>query len=124
MLTPMAETLTLDCGHPESPHSDITRGYGTRADGTRHCYDCCQRFDLETIASGEPIVAYVSSDKRSIVNWPGRELMRIRAIWTSKRARKTYCTAIDRQGKQWSGVGPAESGTYVRLRPMKAGRHV
>jgi hypothetical protein len=52
-------TELLECGHAESPHSDFTRGYGTRADGSRHCYACCQlylsrreRFETRMVAAG------------------------------------------------------------------------
>lgn len=49
----MVKPEILECGHPESPHSDITRGYGTNKDGKRHCYACCAEHDkADMIATG------------------------------------------------------------------------
>lgn len=62
-----------DRGHPESPHSDITRGYGTNADGATLCYDCCLEQDKAIMRqTGKYTLYLVIRDGRYIVsNWPG-----------------------------------------------------
>lgn len=54
----------LDCGHPESAHSDSTRGYGQDKDGKRYCYDCCQARDIAYMQEHGRIDAYLSGDGR------------------------------------------------------------
>lgn len=58
-------TILLDRGHPESEHSDITRGYGTMMDGTRHCYDCCAKMERdEMISTGRAMLYLVDETPR------------------------------------------------------------
>lgn len=77
----------LDCGHPESPHSAITRGYGTDAEGKTHCYTCCANRDKAQMAKDGRITLYLcpaQSDTMKrvlskapteplayLANWPG-----------------------------------------------------
>ncbi len=115
-----AETTILDCGHVESPHSDITRGYGTDSAGKRHCYACCQKADLATMAETGRIAAYLSSDGKSITNWPGLPLMHVTAEWETSAggfARRTQITrvrATAADGSKWYGRGPGR-GMYIRM---------
>ena len=82
-------TELLECGHPESPHSDFTRGYGTNDKGERHCYACCAANDraamIETgratlylVSRPNAAPATVGSGMRArapvhwfVMNWPG-----------------------------------------------------
>jgi hypothetical protein len=72
------ELITCDCRHLESPHSDFTRGYGRDNQGKTHCYDCCQKDNLNQIKKTGHVFAYLSKDPDtghlSITNWPGRPL--------------------------------------------------
>ena len=61
-------TETLECGHKESPHSDITRGYGTDADGKRQCYQCCADLDRAYMIEHGRIALYLTD--KAITNWP------------------------------------------------------
>lgn len=71
----MTTPETLECGHTESPHSDITRGYGQDADGKRYCYACCAERDrADMIASGKATLYLVPRkevNRFEVRNWPG-----------------------------------------------------
>ncbi len=111
----------LTCGHPESLHSDITRGYGKDASGDTYCYDCCTSRDLATMADTGRIDAYLSSDGNRITNWPGRVLATVTAEWETSAggfARRTMITRVTARaadGSMWYGRGPGR-GMYIRLR--------
>ena len=63
------KTQILDCGHPPSPHSDSMAGYGEKVDGTRHCYECCAKYDEEDMEkSGRAVLYYTGKE---VTNWPG-----------------------------------------------------
>jgi len=114
----------LECGHAESLHSDITRGYGTDAKGNRHCYDCCHASDLSTMKETGRIDAYLSGNR--ITNWPGRSLLTVQREWETSaggflsghRITRVYALATD--GSRWHGRGPGQ-GMYIRMRRYKAG---
>lgn len=111
----------LECGHPESPHSAITRGYGRDKDGNRFCYDCCHKMDLESMKNDSVFGAYVNSDKTEITNWPGYRLARITASWWRKNnfaLKLLHVRAVDQFGQEWYGDGPGE-GMYIKLRKVK-----
>jgi hypothetical protein len=126
----------LDCGHPESEHSECTRGFGTDREGRRHCYDCCQKQDLQTIAEskpGEQFFAYLGEEGRSVTNWPGRPLMRVvgrfKRSWPGAFGYHgpnglivDWVRAMDEQGRIWSGMAPYGTGGYVRLTLRKHSR--
>ena len=111
----------LDCGHPESDHSDFTRGYGKDAEGHRYCYDCCHARDLDSMARDGRIDAYLSSDGNSITNWPGNKLATVMQEYQTSAggfARRTEITRVVARaadGSLWHGRGPGR-GMYIRLR--------
>jgi hypothetical protein len=106
----------LDCGHAPTPDAGIGTGYATTPDGRRICYGCADSREAERMARGETIVAYLSTDARTVTTWTGGVLARVTSAHTSARARKTYVRAVDVDARSWHGSGPAESGTYVTLR--------
>lgn len=84
----------LECGHPESEHSSITRGYGTMPNGDRHCYACCANTDrADMIATGRATLYLTSRDRKEgdkyegpsdpngkvweATNWPGSLRFRV-----------------------------------------------
>jgi hypothetical protein len=117
----------LECGHVESPHSEYTTGYGTDAQGKRHCYNCCTALDLATMRDTGRIDAYLSSDGETITTWPGGILARV----TSEREGSaggflrgvtvTRVDAIADDGSLWYGRGPGR-GMYIRLRRTAGAR--
>lgn len=115
----------LECGHAESPHSDITRGYGTAEDGKRHCYDCCTAMDLASMKETGKIVAYISDDGKTITNWPGRTLAYVTRLWETRHnigGKITHVWARAADGTWWHGKGPGK-GMYIRLHRSKSKRH-
>lgn len=64
----------LECGHPESEHSDITRGYGRDDQGNRYCYTCCANRDRETMIQEGKYTLYLTKNEQGlwkVSNWPG-----------------------------------------------------
>lgn len=65
----------LDCGHMESPHSPITRGYGTDNNGKKLCYECCAEGDKQTMKETGKATLYFTqragNGKAYVTNWPG-----------------------------------------------------
>ena len=112
----------LDCGHAESPHSEITRGYGVDAQGKKHCYDCCTARDVADLRdTSRPFTAYISCDGRSVTNWPGRPLMRIYSHHTGRAGfggEMHYWRAVDVHGQHWHGKNSG-TGMCINLRACK-----
>ena len=115
----------LDCGHPPSPHEPFTTGYGIDENMKKHCYECCHKIDLESLKTEDKFFAYLSSDRKTMTNWLGNELMTVENInhHTGQAFGKTEfqyltVTATDVHGNKWHGRG-TEPGAYVRMRKAK-----
>lgn len=117
--------MNLDCGHVESDHLPVTRGYGRDVDGRTWCYDCCTAQDLETIRGAKPgdrcnVGLYLSCDGTKVTNWPGRTLMG--RVWIGRlhpwSRERHYVSAIDELGRTWSGT--AAPGMWASLRLTKS----
>lgn len=110
----------LDCGHTASEHSTFTTGYGTDANGKRHCYDCCQERDTAYMRERGRIDAYLSSDGKTVTGWPGYALLTVTREWITSAGGFAACTPITRvwaaddAGTRWHGRGPGR-GMYMRL---------
>ena len=119
----MTEQL-LDCGHPESPHSELTTGYGTDSDGRRHCYDCCLARDLAYMSEHGKLSAYLSGDGKSITTWPGGKLADVIDLWQTSAGGFLCGVKIARvrarsvSGEMWHGRGPGR-GMYIRMTKTK-----
>ena len=114
----------LECRHVESPHSEITRGYGTDKDGKRYCYDCCQARDIAYMQERGRIDAYLSSDGKTVTGWPGYRLAIVRREWKISAGGFASATTITHvwaraaDGSWWAGRGPGR-GMYMRLSRLK-----
>jgi len=110
--------IICNCGHPESEHSPITRGYGTDKNGKTACYDCCLKQDLQYLKENGKLDCYVSSDGKSITTWPG---LKIATITCSHVVDFGYCRnqlsfdAIMPDGTRLKGRGPG-NGMFCRVR--------
>lgn len=113
----------LHCGHPFSESSHITDGSAILPDGRRECYQCSHARTLDVIehAPSKSVFpgGYLSSDGRTITDWPGMELGRVvrrgaRHHWSHDRF---YVTVRDVFGGMWHGT--ASEGMYVSLRRSK-----
>lgn len=130
---PVAEIL--ECGHVESPHSSFTRGYGTDANGNRHCYDCCTAQDKAWMKANGRIALYlvpVTKQERGegkapydatyrITNWHGHIFAFVRRA--SKGRHNIARTRIDvwfiHEGFMWHGVQYGENTQIVHCRRTK-----
>jgi len=125
----------LECGHPESPHSSFTRGYGTNDKGERHCYDCCTDQDLSWMKDKGRIALYlvpVTQQERtegkapysasySVTNWLGHIFAFVRR--STKGRHNIARTRIDvwfpHDGYMWHGVQYGEMTQIVHCRRTK-----
>lgn len=116
----------LDCGHPESPHSDFTTGYGTTADGKRHCYACCAAQDRADMLANGRATLYLSKDKSGawhVSNWPGTLTFLARAK-TAHRGGGFGCQRTDAwfrgpDGAMWHAINRGDN-QIARCRRLKA----
>ena len=71
----MAEQFICDCGHPESPHSEITRGYGYDAAGKTFCYACCAADERSRMIMNGVADLYLTNGADGkgwrVSDWPG-----------------------------------------------------
>lgn len=113
------------CGATFQP-SGCATGYATLPNGTRICYDCANKIEIEDLKDrSKPIVAYVGKDN-SITTWTGKKLMTITRAWPCQLTRqsvwhskKSYMSihAVDIHGGHWTGRG--SEGIAIKLRPVK-----
>lgn len=90
------------------------------------CHACCHANDVEQLRDrSRPFGAYVSSDGKSISNWPGGKLGEVvtgvpcalqRFSYTHGRTIHAY-RVRDVHGNLWHGRG--NPGLFITLRPMK-----
>lgn len=60
MNTTETKPALLDCGHPPSPHSSFTTGYGQDSEGKTFCYECFARRDTEQMIRDGKITLYLT----------------------------------------------------------------
>jgi len=130
-ISPLRPAVTVcDCGHAPSPDK-FSSGYAVNSDtGKTLCYQCAAEVDREyakTMAPTDPaLFAYIrgvmpaahSSVEVTIVTWPGVQLGTGR-IYRGDRYNKQLHVVATIDGRRFHGRSPAESGTYVRLRPYR-----
>lgn len=97
--------------------------YGIDRDGGMHCLSCCHVWDVASMRDrSSPFGAYLSSDGRTVCNWPGGVLGHVvqrsvsRTGWHGSRL--THVRVRDVHGAMWHGKG-AGKGVCITLRPMK-----
>ena len=110
----------LDCGHPESEHSEFTRGYGTTADGKRHCYTCCADQDRSAMVRDGKIVLYLT--EKGVTNWPGSLVFPV--VHKRKGRHNMAGTRYDvwftgPEGRNWHGVQYGENTQLCHCRRVK-----
>lgn len=104
------------------PVDSFSTGYG-KQHGQFFCFDCCTAGDLARLEARPAVFyAYLSGDRRTVSNWPGRELARVTQIGHSRAgwhgAEIWRFRAVDKFGQWWTGRG-AGPGMCCTLRPMK-----
>lgn len=109
------ETEILECGHPESPHGNFTRGWGRDETGKRFCYECCAKQDREYMQAHGRITLYLDQKTWKVTNWPGSLAYKViahskgRHNWAGVRYDVWF---LDEQGHKWHGV---QYGNYTQL---------
>ena len=100
----MAKEL-LFCGHVESEHNPITRGYGIDNDGNKHCYDCCLAIEVAAMRRDKKAILYLIDNNR-VTNWIGNLSIKIGTIKKSSHniARNRYDFWFVFDGHVWHGV--------------------
>lgn len=123
----------LECGHPESPHSDFTRGYGRDAEGNRYCYACCAERDKADMRERGRIALYLSprsqeerdaghySATHKVTNWPGSLVF---LVYGSRRgwhnwAGPRYDVWFTFEGEEWHGVQYGDNTQIVHCKRTK-----
>ena len=124
---PRLLAAVCDCGHPPTETTGIGTGYATDLAGRTMCYPCADSAQAAEVAASKPgdkFCAYVSSDGRTVTTWTGGVLMRSVLFgaahpWSRRSWHETrhYMTAVDVDGRVWSGVGA--EGMYAVLRLTK-----
>lgn len=104
-----AEKIMCDCGHLESEHSEVTRGYGTdRTTGKTYCYACCADKDRQIMHDTGRITLYLCGHpgEYRVKNWPGSLVLlpyRVR-IGRHNMTGKRYDVWFAFENRQWHGV--------------------
>lgn len=130
MTTTTESTPTVcDCGHPPSKRdgalATIGTGYARDDEGQTYCYDCAEKREYADFAAAEVGArwfAYLALDGRTVNTWTGAKLARVTRRWETREGfggQTLRIWAVDNLGRWWSGRGPVDSGTYVRLRLLK-----
>lgn len=111
--------VTCDsCGAACVP-SGITTGYGTTADGKRHCFACCAVLDREAMVRDGRMALYWTDNADGTVtlgNWPGSLAFQTNCHWSSGRksrwgTRYRAARFLGPDGAVWS-VRFADSGNH------------
>jgi hypothetical protein len=115
----MRPLAMLDCRHVSSTPA----AYATLRDGgAKICDECSASHDwIDALQTGR-LFAYLATDG-SITSWPGVAYGAAKAHVSAPRrvgfGRRIYVAWRGPDGWIWSGSGPADSGSYVRLRRTK-----
>lgn len=120
-------TTPLDCGHlPATPtafHSTgvaMFTGAARDADGKTLCYDCASKPDIEAVAAGETVYAYVSTDGKQITTWPGAVLMKVTYNGTAPTgfygSTIHYVRAVAPNGREYYGKNGG-NGMAIKMKP-------
>ena len=105
--------------------SPNTEPYGlSRAPAGMHCYACCHARDVaQMLDRSKPFGAYLSSDGKTITNWPGYLLGTVTREAVSRTgfhsSKITHIRVTDVHGGKWYGKGGGR-GIYVTLRACKS----
>lgn len=106
------------CGHESA-------GSAVSTDGRTMCYGCADSAQAAWVAAaavGDVFIGYVSNDGRNVTTWSGGVLMS--GVVFGKRHPfsdgRRYLSAVDVDGRVWSGTG--EAGMWARLRLTRTGR--
>ena len=109
----------LFCGHVESEHDPLTRGYGIDSAGNKHCYDCCLARDLGAMRRDKKAMLYL--DDAKVTNWIGNLCIKIGTLKKSRHniARVRYDFWFVFDGHVWHGVQYGDNTQIAYCRQTK-----
>jgi hypothetical protein len=117
----------LDCGHPPSPHSEFTTGYGRDENERTFCYECCANRDRETMTADGRYTLYLVGNgtcesPREVTNWPGSLRFPVHHFHSGRHniARHRYdvwFTGPD--GENWHGIQYGDNTQICHVRRVK-----
>lgn len=119
----MTTETILECGHaPTGPRSAFGVGYGQRADGSKHCYECCAGFERDSMIETGRAILYFDAVSRSVSDWPGHLRFPIRYLRESRhntggKRRDFEFTGPD--GARWSGYQIGSMNEIAHCRRTK-----
>jgi hypothetical protein len=113
----------LECGHPESPHGDYTRGYGVDAQGNRSCYACCKASLVAEMEVTGKTTLYFNGWEVS--DWPG--MFKVPAYDIRKGTHRTFGGLNSRydfrfagpDGYVWRGTQRGDNNMIARCARTK-----
>ena len=116
--------IYLIVGIPESPHSSITRGYGTDAQGRKLCYDCCAERDKKEMRETGRIVLYLTENPNTspaVSNWPASLKINVSCLKKGRHnmAGNRYDVWFYFEGREWHGVQYGDNTQICHCRRMK-----
>lgn len=130
------ETYICDCGHAESPHLDITRGFGTDRNGKTKCYTCCAEDDKQYLRENGQLTGYFvkketpnpfgspgSVSQYAFVNWPSSFVLPARWVkkswhnFAGKNGRTDFWVWFE--GKCYHGVQIGHFNQLATIRLLK-----
>ena len=115
-----------NCCKSECIPDGIKTGYAVPRDGEKICHPCANTSQREGMKTARIIVAYISSDGRSVTTWTGGKLATVirstyveltRISFTHGRFIRAI-RAVDDTGAHWYGRG--SPGLAVTLRRAKS----
>jgi hypothetical protein len=100
------QTEVLECGHPPSPHSEHTTGYGVDDQGNRKCYACCAEDDKQYMRDHDRMTLYLvqrDPGKWVLTNWPGSFEIPVHGVTKGRHnlARTRYDCWVTFEGRTW-----------------------
>lgn len=111
----------LDCGHPESDHSPITRGYAKTADDRLVCWDCAAMGEREFMQSnGRTTLYLVKQDGHWFVtDWTGKVSYRTEYVkrgYHNIGGTRMDAWFYDEKGNLWWGVHYGEFNQIIHCK--------
>jgi len=89
-------------------------GYAVLTDGSRVCYACADKWQLERLKDrSSPVIAYLQGG--DITTWTGGKLMKVVSSRHTRNGERSI-RARDYHGGCWAGRG--SNGMAIKLRPV------
>lgn len=101
-------------------------GYGTTADGQRHCYACCAADDAAQMTQTGRATLYLTGrqgEPREVTNWPGSLRFKARYVRVGRHNIARTQTSFEftgPDGARWTGRQYGDNSQIATCRRAKA----